>query len=417
MNIFLVIIILTLLIEYIIEMISGFLTMKSLVPDLPSEFIGLYDKAKYKSSQDYTKIKIKFSRLTATVNLIIIIAAILLGGFEWVDTWIRGITEHPVFAGLLFMGILFLIQDIISLPFSIYRTFVIEGKFEFNKMTPSLFVKDKLKGYLLLIVLGSILFGSILYIFDIYGKSAWLAAWIVISIFLVVIQPLYIHFIAPLFNKFTPLEENELKSLLFDYAEKVKFSLSGIFIMDGSKRSAHSNAYFTGFSTNKRIVLFATLLNEHTSSELLTILAHEIGHYKKHHILKGIILSIAHTGLLLFLLSLFLDNRLLFDAFGMTHISVYAGILFFGLLYSPIELVLSIGMNILSRKHEFEADRYSIETTGDGESFIQGLKKLSVHNLSNLTPHPFTVFMSYSHPPILKRISAIRNILSKSSFA
>ncbi|MFQ6609294.1 MAG: M48 family metallopeptidase [Fidelibacterota bacterium] len=417
MNIFLVIIIASLVIEYIIETISGFLTMKSLDPNLPSEFNGLYDEVKYRSSQNYAKIKIKFSRLNATVNLIIIITAILFGGFELVDSWVRGFTEHPVFAGLLFTGILFLIQDIISLPFSIYHTFVIEEKFEFNKMTLSLFVKDKLKGYLLLIVLGSILFGSILYIFDIYGKSAWIGAWIVISIFSIVIQPLYIHFIAPLFNKFTPLEEGELRSLLYDYAEKVKFPLSGIFVMDGSKRSAHSNAYFTGFGKSKRIVLFDTLLKKHKPKELLTILAHEIGHYKKRHILKGIILSNIHTGLLLFLLSLFLDNQLLFDAFGMTHISVYAGILFFGLLYSPIELVISIAMNILSRKHEFEADRFAVETTLEGESFIQGLKKLSVHNLSNLTPHPFTVFMSYSHPPVLKRISVIRNILSKSTFA
>ncbi|NQU67171.1 MAG: M48 family metallopeptidase [Candidatus Marinimicrobia bacterium] len=416
MNFFLIIILSTLVIEFVISIISGFLTVKSLSSILPSEFVGAYDEDKYQKSQRYTRDNIRFSRITSTVNLLVIISVILLGGFELVDSWTRGITMHPVWDGLLFMGILYFIQDIISLPFSIYHTFVIEEKYGFNKMTPSLFIKDKLKAYLLLAILGTIILGAILSIFESLGSEAWFVAWCTVTLITIVIQPLYIHFIAPLFNKFVPLEDGELKSLLEKYAVTIKFPLSGIFVMDGSKRSTHSNAYFTGFGKNKRIVLYDTLIKEHSPRELLTILAHEIGHYKKHHILKGMLLSITHTGMLLFLLSLFLNNQLLFDAFKMTHVSVYASILFFGLLYSPIELILALGLNALSRKHEFEADRFAVETTTDGDSFIRGLKQLSAHNLSNLTPHPFTVFISYSHPPVLKRISEIRNNSLNSSY-
>ncbi len=416
MNLFLIIILSTLVIEFVISIISGFLTVKSLSSILPSEFVGAYDEDKYQKSQRYTRDNIRFSHITSTVNLIVIISAILLGGFELVDSWTREITMHPVWGGLLFMGILYFIQDIISLPFSIYHTFVIEEKYGFNKMTPSLFIKDKLKGYLLLAILGTIILGVIFSIFESLGSEAWFVAWCTVTLITIVIQPLYIHFIAPLFNKFVPLEDGELKLLLEKYAVTVKFPLSGIFVMDGSKRSTHSNAYFTGFGKNKRIVLYDTLIKEHSPRELLTILTHEIGHYKKHHILKGMLLSITHTGMLLFLLSLFLKNQLLFDAFKMTHVSVYASILFFGLLYSPIELILALGLNALSRKHEFEADRFAVETTTDGDSFIHGLKQLSAHNLSNLTPHPFTVFISYSHPPVLKRISEIRNNSLNSSY-
>ena len=407
----LMIILSALVVEYLMDVISTYLTLKSLDPVLPSEFDGIYEREKYQQSQMYTRANIKFSQFSSALNFILILIIILWGGFNIVDSWVRGLSTHPVWGGLLFIGILFFIQDIILIPFSIYHSFVIEEKFGFNKMTIPLFILDKLKGYLLAIIFGSLILGTILLIFETFGNFAWIIAWVALTIFTIVLQPVYIHYIAPLFNKFTPLESGELRSRLLAYAARVKFPISGIFVMDGSKRSTHSNAYFTGFGKSKRIVLFDTLLKSHPSSELLTILAHEIGHYKKHHILTGMVISVIHTGVVLYLLSVFLNNSLLFEAFGMTHVSVYASILFFGVLYSPIELALSMGMNILSRRNEFEADHFSVETTSDPENFIRGLKQLTIQNLSNLTPHPFTVFMSYSHPPVLNRIAAVRTIV------
>jgi STE24 endopeptidase len=414
MNLYLIIIISALVVDFLLNNISQYLTLKSLSPVLPEEFSGVYDNDRYEKSQNYTRENIKFATIQSALSFIITLLFILCGGFNYIDEFVREYTSHPIFGGLFFIGLLFIMQDFLSLPFNLYQTFRIEKKYGFNKMTPRLYIADKLKGYLLTIILGSLVMGSILYVFEFLGNLAWLTAWIIMTILTFVLPPIYINFIAPLFNKFTPLEDGELRGKLTDYAKKVSFPLKGIFVMDGSKRSTHSNAYFTGFGKNKRIVLFDTLMKAHESDELLGIIAHEVGHYKKKHILKSMIISIIHTGILLYLMSLFINNPHLFSAFKMTHLSVYASLIFFGLLFSPIDIILSVVMNYHSRKNEFEADTYAVETTSNGNAFIDGLKNLSLSNLSNLTPHFITVFLSYSHPPVLERIRNIRELIKNS---
>ncbi|MBC8233718.1 M48 family metallopeptidase [bacterium] len=407
MNIYLIIILIALIGEFILRSIVRYLNLRALDTKLPDEFNGFYDAEKYSKSQEYTRAQTKFDYVLSTFNIILILAFIVLGGFNYIDTFVRGFNLYPILTGLMFFGILYFAQDIISIPFSVYDNFVIEEKFGFNKMTLKTFVLDKIKSYFLIIVLGSILLGGILFFFEKAGAYAWLYAWALVSFFIVIAQPIYTLLIAPMFNKFTPLEDDELKESIEDYAQKVKFPLKEICMMDGSKRSAHSNAYFSGFG-KKRIALFDTLIEKHSISELVAVIAHEVGHYKKRHIIKGMFISIIHTGILFYFLSLFINSKGLFDAFKMANISVYAGLVFFALLYSPIELILSVLMNYLSRKYEYEADAFAAETTESVDAMILGLKNLYVSNLGNLTPHPLNVVLNYSHPPVLERIRALQ---------
>ena len=291
-----------------------------------------------------------------------------------------------------------------------YRTFIIEEKFGFNKTTPKTYILDKIKGYFILIILGGIILLSLLYFFETYGSWAWVYAWVLISGFLILIQPIFTLFVAPLFNKFTPLEDGELKQSIADYAEEVDFPIARIDVMDGSRRSSKSNAYFSGLGKNKRIALFDTLIEKHSVDELLSIIAHEVGHYKKRHNIKGIVLGILQAGIMFFMLSVFLNNPQLFDAFGMENLSTYASLIFFSLLYSPVELLISFIGNKISRIHEFEADAFAHKSIGTGKHLIEGLKKLTVSNFGNLIPHPFTVWLSYSHPPVLDRIRALDSV-------
>ena len=323
------------------------------------------------------------------------------------DQFARSFQWGSIFTGLVFAGLLLFASQMLDLPFSLYQTFVLEEKYGFNKTTPKTFILDILKSWGLVALLGSILFSGILWFFEYAGPLAWLYCWIVLTLF-----QLFLLFIAPvvimpIFNKFVPLEEGELKTAIREYAEQQGFKMKGIFSMDGSKRSTKSNAFFTGFGGFRRIVLFDTLIEKHTVDELVSILAHEIGHYRKKHIFKSLLISILTTGLMFFILSLFINNKDLFAAFGMQETSIYASLFFFGFLYAPIEMVVGILGNILSRRHEYEADAYAIETTRKPQAMITALKKLSVDNLSNLTPHPWKVFLDYSHPPVLDRIRAM----------
>ena len=407
MNIYLVVILTALIGEFVLRSVARYLNLKTVDGKLPAEFKGFYDEEKYSQSQEYMKANTKFAYVSSTFDTVLIVGFILLGGFNFVDQFIRGFNLDPMLSGLLFFGVLYFAQDIISTPFTLYRNFVIEERFGFNKMTVKTFVLDKIKAHILGVILGTIVLGSILFFFEKTGTYAWLYAWGLVSCFILILHPLYTTVIAPLFNKFTPLEEPVLRDAIEAYAENVRFPVKEICVMDGSRRSAHTNAYFSGF-IKKRIALFDTLITAHSTAELVAIIAHEVGHYKRKHILKGMIISIIHIGVLFFMLSLFIDNRGLFDAFQMEAISVYAGLVFFSILYSPIELVLSIVMNIVSRKHEYEADAFATETTESAESLILALKNLSVFNLGHLTPHRLTVMLNYSHPPVLRRIAALR---------
>ena len=410
MNIYLLIILSALIGEFLLRTLVRVLNLKALDPGLPNEFQGYYDEEKYARSQEYTRVNTRFAFFTTSFDLMVILVFILFGGFNFVDQIVRGFGLSTLPSGLAFFGILFFASDLISTPFSLYQNFVIEEDFGFNKMTLKTFILDKLKGYLLTLVLGGVFLTAILFFFEKTGEYGWLYAWGIIGLFMILIQPLFTLVIAPIFNKFTPLEKGELRTAIENYAQKVEFPLSRIDVMDGSKRSAKSNAYFSGFGKQKRIALFDTLLEKHSNDEMVAILAHEVGHYKKHHIKVGILISILHTGLLFWLLSIFIDNPGLFEAFKMKEISVYGGLTFFMILYSPVELVLSVIMNAVSRRNEFQADAYSAKTTEKSEHLISGLKNLSVSNLGNLTPHSLSVLLDHSHPPVLERITALKKI-------
>ena len=396
-----------LLLDFFLHTISRFLDIKCLSTKLPHEFKDYYSPDEYRRSQEYLRENTHFSYLASSFDLLLILLVIFLGLFNTIDLWVRYFDFSPIVTGLMFFGVLFFIQDVITIPFSLYGTFIIEKKFGFNKTTPKTYVLDKIKGYFLLIVLGGLLLSLILFFFESFGRFAWLYAWLALSCFLILIQPLFTIFIAPIFNTFTPLEDGELKDRINSFAESVHFPIGRIDVMDGSRRSSKANAYFSGLGKNKRIALFDTLIEKHSIDELVSIIAHEVGHYKKRHNIKGIVQGVLQAGIMFFMLSLFLNNPQLFEVFGMENLSTYASFLFFSLLYSPIDLILSFIGNKISRMHEFEADEFAHKSIGTGKYLVEGLKKLTVTNLGNLTPHPLTVWLNYSHPPVLDRIHAL----------
>jgi len=410
LNIYLIIILFTLVGEFLIQSVARALNMRALESDLPGEFVGYYNQEKYLRSQEYTLANGRLGMVSASFSILVVVSFILLGGFNHVDIWTRGFELSELATGLVFFGALFVLSDLLSMPFDLYGTFVVEEKFGFNKMSIGMYFTDKLKSYVLVGLLGGLLLSAILYFFQVAGELAWLWAWLIVSGFVLVLPPIFTTFIAPLFNKFEPLPEGELKEALSAYASQVDFPLTGVFVMDGSKRSGHSNAYFSGFGKNKRIALFDTLVEEHSVDELVAILAHEIGHYKKKHIVVGTAVTIVQLGILFALLSLFISDPALFEAFGVQTTSAHAGLVFFSLLYSPITFFLGIAQNAWSRRNEFEADAFAAQTLGTPKGLIEGLKTLSVANLGNLTPHRFTVFLNYTHPPILVRIQRLAEI-------
>ncbi len=407
MNYYSLIILSAILFEYATNIIANFLNFRTLNSKIPKEFENVFDDVSYEKSQLYSKAKLKFDIVESTFGLLVLIIFWFTGGFSYLDDMVRSLGCGYIFTGVIYIGILLLARAILSLPFRIYSIFVIEEKFGFNKTTPKIFVTDIIKGTFLSVLLGGPLLILVIALFENVGPTAWLYCWIASFIFIIFIQFIAPTWIMPLFNKFNPLPNSDLKKSIFAYASSVNFSLRDVYVMDGSKRSNKSNAFFTGFGKNKRIVLFDTLIQKHNVQELVAVLAHEIGHFKKKHILSGLIISILHLGLMFYILSFFLSEEKLFDAFYTKNVSVYAGLIFFGLLFTPIEFILSLFMNAISRRNEYEADRFAVETIGCSQPMIDALKKISLNNLTDLTPHPFYVFLNYSHPPILHRIQAI----------
>jgi len=408
MNIIGFIILSTLIFEFSLNLIADILNLKVLSEKLPEEFQDVYDAKTYRKSQAYMRVNTRFGWITSIFDLSIMLFFWFSGGFQFLDVIVRNWNHHAIWNGLIYIGFLMFFRTVLSLPFNIYATFVIEERFGFNKTTPATYIKDLFKELALSIIIGGPLLAGILAFFQYGGNLAWLYCWIATTIFSLIIQFIAPTWIMPLFNKFTPLEEGELRNQITTYAKSVNYPLAGVFVMDGSRRSTKSNAFFTGFGKNKRIALFDTLISKHTIKEIVAILAHEIGHFKKKHILINMAIGIIHTGIIFFLISLFLTQKILFEAFYVQEMSVYTGLLFFGMLYSPVELILSLFMNILSRKNEYQADNFAAGTMGESIHLITALKKLSVNNLSNLTPHPFYVFLTYSHPPLMKRIQNLK---------
>ena len=396
---------------FLLDVVSRMLNLSALKPELPNQFADVFDAGEYAKSQDYTREGTRFGLIEDTFSLIVFLAFWWLGGFGIVDGWVRSVvTENYVLQGLLFMAVLYVGSMIIGLPFELYDTFVIEEKFGFNKTTLGTFFSDKAKSLLLAVVLGAPILALILFLFERFDSNAWLYGWIAVAGFSLLMTYLAPTYIMPLFNKFKPLEDGELKSAIQEMSTKCQFPLTEVYEIDGSKRSTKANAFFTGLGKNKKIALYDTLIQNNGVGELVAVLAHEIGHFKKKHIVQSIVLGILQMGVLFFLLGKFLNNQGLFDAFGVEQVSVYGSLVFFTFLFEPISKLLSVVMMVLSRKNEYEADAYAAEVTGRPEDLISGLKKLSKDNLSNLTPHPFFVFLNYSHPPMLKRLAALESL-------
>jgi len=408
MNAYAVLIASAVLAEFVLHLLADRLNLRALAPELPDEFDGVYEADRYQKSQEYTRARTHYKLIPGLFDLVSFLGFWGLGGFHWLDESVRALEWGPTRTGLAFIGSLMLVRMITSLPFKYYSTFVIEERFGFNKTTRRTFWVDTLKGLVLGALLGLPLLAAILWCFGALGSSAWLWCWLLVTCFTLMIQFIAPTWIMPLFNEFTPLEEGALREAVLAYATRVSFPLEGLFSIDGSKRSTKANAFFTGFGKQKRIALFDTLIEKQGTQELVAIVAHEIGHYKRGHILKRMATGILQAGVVFFLLSQFLTNQALFDAFGVANPSVYAGLVFFSLLFSPIDMVISFFMGAVSRKHEFEADAFARETTGDGETLVRALKGLASDSLENLTPHPFYVKLHYSHPPVLERIQALR---------
>jgi len=389
--------------------VADFLNLRTAGKELPEAFKGMYGVDQYRKSQEYLHVNTRFSWIVSIFSLAVTLLFWFGEGFPFLDKWTRSLDRGPVLAGMIYIGVLILLKVVISLPFSIYSTFVVEERFGFNKTKWTTFLADRVKGLFLAIMIGGPLLAGVLGFFIYAGPNAWLYCWITVTVFILTIQYIAPMWIMPLFNKFKPMDEGELKDAVMAYAKSIQFPLSNVFVMDGSKRSSKANAFFTGFGKNRRIVLFDTLVEQHSIEELVAILAHEMGHYKKKHIFKMMAIGVAQSGIMFFLLSLFISRQELFSAFYMEHVSVHAGLIFFGMLYAPIDLFVGLFLQYFSRKNEYEADLFAVKTTKNPEAMSMSLKKLSVRNLSNLTPHPFYVFLNYSHPPVLERIQAINS--------
>ena len=395
--------------DFILERVLDYLNTTRWNEQVPDEVKDIYDEEKYRKQQAYAKTNHRFGMLTSSFSFLLILLMLLFQGFALVNQWAVSLSANPIVSALLFFAILLLASDILTTPFDLYSTFVIEEKFGFNKTSVKTYIFDKLKGWLIGALIGGSLLALIIWIYTQTGTSFWLWVWMIISVFSIFMAMFYSSLIVPLFNKQSPLEDGELKTAINEFAAKVSFRLDNIFVIDGSKRSTKANAYFAGLGTKKRIVLYDTLIKDLENPELVAVLAHETGHYKKKHIIRSLVLGILQTGIMLFIFSRVIDNPALSRALGVGQASFHIGLITFGLLYSPLSALIGIGMNIFSRKNEYEADAFAAENN-DREALASALKKLSVNNLSNLRPHPAYVFVHYSHPTLLQRLEAMKNL-------
>jgi len=391
---------------WLLDLIANWLNLRLLQPTLPESFKSVYDETAYRRMVEYTAARTRFEAIESTFLLVVFFGFWFLGGYGWVDRFARSFHHGPIITGLIFFGLLSFGQGLLGLPFSLYSTFGLEQRFGFNKTTVGVFIADLLKSLLIGSLLGGGLLALVLRIFEIDSPHMWLGAWGAITLLMMLMMYLAPAIILPLFNKFTPLEEGELKRAILDYADSQKFPVAGVFVMDGSKRSTKANAFFTGLGKMKKIALFDTLIANHTVNELVAVLAHEIGHFKHRHLIQHLVCSILKLGLFLFLAQQCVHATGLFHAFGVSP-STYAGLAFFLLLLKPLNFIFSLLEGLQSRRHEFQADRFAAITTGTPEALASALKKLSQNNLSNLSPHPLYVVLYHSHPPLLQRLEAL----------
>lgn len=394
------------LFDFGFETVLSYLNHKSSLQPIPKEGEGIYDAETYAKQQAYTSESYKFEKLTSVFSLLVTLSFFLFDGFLWVHNWVVSVSDNAIFQALLFFGVLSFGSTLINLPFGYYSTFYIEEKFGFNKTTHRLFFMDLLKGLLLSAILGGVIGYALLFAYFELNDYFFWAAWGLVTAFSLLASMLYTNLIVPIFNKLTPLEEGELKSAIETYCNKVGFKLTNLFVIDGSKRSTKANAFFSGFGPSKKIVLYDTLVNNYSTQEIVAVLAHEVGHYKKKHTIQGLFIGIFTTGLTLYIFNYFAQSEVFSKALGANEYAFHLSVIVFGILYSPISLLIGLFGSILSRKNEFEADNYA-KTTYHAEHLVSALKKLSSDSYSNLTPHPLYVFFNYSHPPVLQRIKAL----------
>lgn len=403
---FFTIIILVVVLDYALNTVVDLLNYKKANSKLPSDLKDIFDEEKYQKAIQYQRVNTKFGLWSGFSSLVIMLLVLVFGIFGDLDLYVRQYFDSVITQTLAFFGIIYILNDIWNIPWQWYSTFKIEEKFGFNKMTPALFWKDKLKSYLLTVIIGGILLSVLVFLITWIGQSFWWIFWIVITLFMIGANFFYTSWILPLFNKLIPLEEGSLREKIMAYGKSVEFPIENIYIMDGSKRSSKANAFFSGFGKRKKIVLFDTLLEKHTEEELVAILAHEVGHNKKKHTVSGMISGVLQSGAMLLIMSFMIFNSELSLALGAEQLSFPVNFIAFGIIYTPVSLVLSLFSNFISRKHEYQADEFAT-ITYNGEALQNALKKLSVDSLSNLKPHKLYVFFHYSHPPLLQRLKAI----------
>jgi len=397
-----------LLVDFVIDKYIDYLNAQHFNDEIPGELEDVYNHEEYSKSQAYKKENYRFSLLTSSFTMILTLCFFIFKGFAWVDGFARGFSSNDISVALIFFGVIMIGSDILNTPFSYYHTFVIEEKFGFNKTSKKLFLVDKIKGWLLSAIIGGGILAIIIWFYDKTGDLFWIYTWLFIGVFTIFMTMFYSSLIVPLFNKQTPLEEGTLKESIYAFSKKAGFTLNNIYVIDGSKRSTKANAYFSGFGAKKRIVLYDTLINDLTTNEIVAVLAHEIGHYKKKHVMVNMFVSLLLTGITLFVFSLLIDNAILSEALSVKMPSFHIGLITFGILYSPISELTGILMNYLSRKFEYQADNYA-KIKYNAEDLVSSLKKLSRNSLSNLTPHKANVFVHYSHPTLLQRVKNLTN--------
>jgi STE24 endopeptidase len=394
------------IVSYVFDQLLDYINLKYQRRDIPDDIAAFYDRTKYLKSLDYHKELTRFSFISSAFSFLASILMLAFGGFGWLDNLLRAYVENEIILALVFFGVLMLASDILTIPFQLYSIFVIEERYGFNKTTVRTFITDKLKGYLLAALIGAPLLALLIYLIRVIGPNFWIVFAVIAAAFILFMNMFYTSLILPLFNKLTPLPDGELKTSIEEFSRKVNFPLDNIFVIDGSKRSKKANAFFSGIGKKKKIVLYDTLITNHTTDELVAVLAHEVGHFKKRHIVWSFVLSIIQVFFTLFVLSLMIYNENVSFALGGQQLSIHLNLIAFTILFSPISGITGLLMSMYSRKNEFEADAYAREMHS-GSALAQALKKLSVDSLSNLYPHPVYVFFHYSHPPLLKRLEAI----------
>ncbi len=399
-----------LILNFLLDRWLDYLNTTKFSSELPEELKGIYEDKKYKESLRYEKVRLSFSLFTETFGFITILALFISGAFGWLDMEIRswGI-NNPIFISLIYFAILGLLAEVFSLPVKYYNCFVIEQKFGFNQSTPRIFFLDQLKGLCVGGIFGGVILYLIVWIYLVAGNLFWLYSLGVISFFSLFMLFFYSSLIVPLFNKQTLLQDGELKEAITAFIAKTGFPLDDIYVIDGSKRSTKANAYFTGLGSKKRIVLYDTLISELETEEIVAVLAHEIGHYKNHHVYSGMFLSLVSTAFMLYVFAIVSAKPVFAEVLGSGFSGFHLSIISFGMLYTPLSQIIDLGMNYLSRKNEYQADRFA-GLNYESKHLSSALKKLSVSNLNNLTPHSVYVFFHYSHPTLLQRLKKLSEI-------